>query len=144
MKIAFKELRKTPFEVKASIKNLKKTYKIQLKLAKLREVFNEESLDTVDDGVEKTEEELLKEEIAENERNLIKAQTAMDGLNSIIDYVVDMLKLNESEADALEELSQDDVMIIAQRLNMRLMGNTEEEVEKALNSDDANEDEGLD
>lgn len=77
MKIAFKELRKTPFEVKASIKNLKKTYKIQLKLAKLREVFNEESLDTVDDGVEKTEEELLKEEIAENERNLIKAQTAI-------------------------------------------------------------------
>lgn len=144
MKIAFKELRKTPFEVKASIKNLKKTYKIQLKLAKLREVFNEESLDTVDDGGEKTEEELLKEEIAENERNLIKAQTAMDGLNSIIEYVVDMLKLDESEADALEELSQDDVMIIAQRLNMRLMGNTEEEVEKALNSDDANEDEGLD
>lgn len=72
MKIAFKELRKTPFEIKASIKNLKKTYKIQLKLAKLREMFSEDVLDTVDQEVEKTEEEQLKEEIAEktNETSL--------------------------------------------------------------------------
>ena len=141
MKIAFKELRKTPFEIKASIKNLKKTYKIQLKLAKLREMFSEDVLDTVDQEVEKTEEEQLKEEIAENQRNITKTEKVMEGLDSIVEYVVDMLKLKESEADKLEELSQEDVMAIAQRLNMRLMGRSEAEVEQALNSDD--DDEGL-
>lgn len=141
MKIAFKELRKTPFEVKASIKNLKKTYKIQLKLAKLREMFSEDVLDTVDQEVEKTEEEQLTEEIAENQRNITKTEKVMEGLDSIVEYVVDMLKLKESEADKLEELSQEDVMAIAQRLNMRLMGMSEAEVEQALNSDD--DDEGL-
>lgn len=65
----------------------------------------------------------------------------MEGLDSIVEYVVDMLKLKESEADKLEELSQEDVMAIAQRLNMRLMGMSEAEVEQALNSDD--DDEGL-
>lgn len=141
MKIAFKELRKTPFEVKASIKNLKKTYKIQLKLAKLREMFSEDVLDTVDQEVEKTEKEQLKEEIAENQRNITKTEKVMEGLDSIVEYVVDMLKLKESEADKLEDLSQEDVMAIAQRLNMRLMGMSEAEVEQALNSDD--DDEGL-
>lgn len=140
MKIAFKELRKTPFEVKASIKNLKKTYKIQLKLAKLREMFSEDVLDKADQEVKKTEEEQLKEEIAENQRNITKTEKVMEGLDSITEYVVDMLKLKESEADKLEELSQEDVMAIAQRLNMRLMGMSEAEVEQALNSDD---DEGL-
>lgn len=141
MKITFKELRKTPFEVKASIKNLKKTYKIQLKLAKLQEMFSEDVLDKVDQEVEKTDEEQLKEEIAKNQRNITKTEKAMEGLDSVTEYVVDMLKLKESEADKLEELSQEEVMAIAQRLNMRLMGMTEAEIEETLAESD--DDEGL-
>lgn len=141
MKIAFKELRKTPFEVKASVKNLKKTYKIQLKLAKLQEMFSEDVSDKVDQEVEKTEEEQRKEEIAESQRNITKTEKAMEGLDLVTEYVVDMLKLKESEADKLEELSQEEVMAIAQRLNMRLMGMTEDEIEKALTETD--DDEGL-
>lgn len=141
MKIAFKELRKTPFEVKASVKNLKKTYKIQLKLAKLQEIFSEDVSDKVDQEVEKTEEEQRKEEIAESQRNITKTEKAMEGLDLVTEYVVDMLKLKESEADKLEELSQEDVMAIAQRLNMRLMGMTEAEIEEALAESD--DDEGL-
>ncbi|WP_270774122.1 phage tail tube assembly chaperone [Weissella confusa] len=141
MKISFKELRKTPFEVKASVKNLKKTYKIQLKLAKLQEMFSEDVSDKVDQEVEKTDEEQLKEEIAKNQRNITKTEKAMEGLNSVTEYVVDMLKLKESEADKLEELSQEEVMAIAQRLNMRLMGMTEAEIEETLAESD--EDEGL-
>lgn len=141
MKISFKELRKTPFEVKASVKNLKKTYKIQLKLAKLQEMFSEDVSDKVDQEVEKTDEEQLKEEIAKNQRNIIKTEKAMEGLDSVTEYVVDMLKLKESEADKLEELSQEEVMAIAQRLNMRLMGMTEAEIEETLAESD--EDEGL-
>ena len=98
MKIAFKELRKTPFEVKASVKNLKKTYKIQLKLAKLQEMFSEDVSDKVDQEVEKTEEEQRKEEIAESQRNITKTEKAMEGLDLVTEYVVDMLKLKESEA----------------------------------------------
>ncbi|MGL5301764.1 phage tail tube assembly chaperone [Weissella confusa] len=141
MKISFKELRKTPFEVKASVKNLKKTYKIQLKLAKLQEMFSEDVSDKVDQEVEKTDEEQLKEEIAKNQRNITKTEKAMEGLDSVTEYVVDMLKLKESEADKLEELSQEEVMAIAQRLNMRLMGMTEAEIEETLAESD--EDEGL-
>lgn len=132
MKISFKELRKTPFEVKASVKNLKKTYKIQLKLAKLQEMFSEDVSDKVDQEVEKTEEEQRKEEIAESQRNITKTEKAMEGLDLVTEYVVDMLKLKESEADKLEELSQEEVMAIAQRLNMRLMGMTEAEIEETL------------
>lgn len=116
MKISFKELRKTPFEVKASVKNLKKTYAIQLKLATLEDAMS------ADKPVE-------------------SLQAVYGALENVTEYVVDMLKLKESEIEALEELSQEDVMAIAQRLNMRLMGMTEAEIEKALSESD--DDEGL-
>jgi hypothetical protein len=115
MKISFKELRKTPFEVKASVKNLKKTYAIQLKLATLEDSMQEDA------PVE-------------------SLQAALGALDGITEYVVDMLKLKPAEIEALEDLSQEDVMAIAQRLNMRLMGMSEAEIKKALTETD---DEGL-
>ena len=113
MKISFKELRKTPFELKASVKNLKKTYAIQLKLATIEDTMSE------DTPVE-------------------SMQAVLGALENVTEYVVDMLKLKESEVEKLEDMSQDEVMTIAQRLNMRLMGMTEAEIEEALS---ANEDE---
>ena len=116
MKISFKELRKTPFEVKASVKNLKKTYAIQLKLATLEDSMQEDA------PVE-------------------SLQAVLGALDGVTEYVVDMLKLKPAEIEALEDLSQEDVMAVAQRLNMRLMGMTEAEIEKALAEYD--DDEGL-
>lgn len=116
MKISFKELRKTPFEVKGSVKNLKKTYAVQLKLATLEDSMQEDA------PVE-------------------SLQAVLGALENVTEYVVDMLKLKPAEIDTLEELSQEDVMAIAQRLNMRLMGMTEAEIEKALAESD--DDEGL-
>ena len=116
MKISFKELRKAPFEVKASVKNLKKTYAIQLKLAKLEDSMQEDA------PVE-------------------SLQAVLGALDNVTEYVVDMLKLKPAEIEALEDLSQEDVMAIAQRLNMRLMGMSEAEIEKALTETD--DDEGL-
>lgn len=115
MKISFKELRKAPFEVKASIKNLKKTYAIQLKLATLEDSMQEDA------PVE-------------------SLQAVLGALDGVTEYVVDMLKLKSDEIEALEDLGQEDVMAIAQRLNMRLMGMTETEIKKALTETD---DEGL-
>lgn len=116
MKISFKELRKAPFEVKASVKNLKKTYAIQLKLATLEDSMQEDA------PVE-------------------SLQAVLGALDNVTEYIVGMLKLKEAEIDALEDLSQEDLMNIAQRLNMRLMGMTEAEIEKALAESD--DDEGL-
>ncbi|MBF7056262.1 hypothetical protein HXX27_06110 [Weissella confusa] len=116
MKISFKELRKAPFEVKASVKNLKKTYAVQLKLATL-------------------------EDSTQNDTPVESLQAVLAALDSVTEYIVDMLKLKPAEIEALEELSQEDVMTIAQRLNMRLMGMSESEIEKALTETD--EDEGL-
>lgn len=116
MKISFKELRKIPFEVKASVKNLKKTYAIQLKLATLEDSMQEDA------PVE-------------------SLQAVLGALESVTEYIIDMLKLKPAEIEALEDLSQEDVMAVAQRLNMRLMGMTEAEIEKALA--ESNDDEGL-
>ncbi|MGX6408387.1 phage tail tube assembly chaperone [Weissella confusa] len=117
MKISFKELRKAPFEVKASVKNLKKTYAVQLKLATL-------------------------EDSTQNDTPVESLQAVLAALDSVTEYIVDMLKLKPAEIEALEELSQEDVMTIAQRLNMRLMGMSEAEIEKALTESEDN-DEGL-
>ena len=115
MKISFKELRKTPFELKASVKNLKKTYAIQLNLATIEDTMSE------DTPVE-------------------SMQAVLGALENVTEYVVDMLKLKEAEVEKLEDMEQEQVMAIAQRLNMRLMGMTEKEVEEALSEDN---DEGL-
>ena len=116
MKISFKELRKAPFEVKASVKNLKKTYAIQLKMATLEDSMQEDA-------------------------QVESLQAVLGALDNLTEYVVDMLKLKPAEIEALEDLSQEDVMAIAQRLNMRLMGMSEAEIEKALTETD--DDEGL-
>lgn len=117
MKISFKELRKAPFEVKASVKNLKKTYAVQLKLATLEDSMQEDA------PVE-------------------SLKVVLGALDSVTEYIVDMLKLKPAEIEALEELSQEDVMTIAQRLNMRLMGMSESEIEKVL-TESEDYDEGL-
>ena len=118
MKISFKELRKAPFEVKASVKNLKKTYAFQLKLATL-------------------------EDSTQNDTPVESLQAELNALDSVTEYIVDILKLKPAEIEALEELSQEDVMTIAQRLNMRLMGMSESEIEKALTESEDDGDEGL-
>ena len=111
MKISFKELRKTPFEVKPTVKNLKKTYKVQLKLATLEDAMDE------DTPVE-------------------SLQSVLDALENVTDYVVDMLKLKDTEIEKLEELDQEELMTLAQRLYMRIMGMSEQEIEDIQNEPD--------
>lgn len=111
MKISFKELRKTPFEVKATVKNLKKTYKVQLKLATLEDAMDEDTL-------------------------VESLQSVLDALENVTDYVVDMLKLKDTEIEKLEELDQEELMTLAQRLYMRIMGMSEQEIEDIQNEPD--------
>ncbi|MBC6498528.1 hypothetical protein H7R52_07010 [Weissella confusa] len=62
------ELRKAPFEVKASVKNLKKTYAIQLKMATLEDSMQEDA-------------------------RVESLQAVLGALDNLTEYVVDMLKL---------------------------------------------------
>ena len=116
MKISFKELRKAPFEVKASFKNLRKTYGVQLELAKLQDSLNGEPVESM--------------------------QAILKSFDDTVEYISDMLHLKGKELDALEELEQEEVTAIAQRISMRVMGMSEDEIKEALEPSDDDE-EGL-
>lgn len=116
MKILFKELSAKPFEVKDSVKNLKKTYAIQLKLANMQEASEQSPIDSLNSMLE-----------------------ALDELSA---YIVDILHLSKPQQEKLEDLSQDDLMRITQYLNMRLMGMSDADIEKAQADADSDE-EGL-
>ena len=105
MKILFKELQAKPFEVKGSVKNLKKTYSIQLKLANMQEASEQNPVDSL--------------------------KSMMEALNELSAYIVDILHLSKPQQEKLEDLSQDDLMRITQYLNMRLMGMSDADIEKA-------------
>lgn len=111
MNLSFQEIRKAPFSVKASIKNLKKTYVMQLHMAKLQDSLKED-------------------ELVEN------VQAISDSLQETVDYVVDVLKLKSNEVEKLEELDQEELMSLAQRLNLRIMGMSEQEIEDIQNESD--------
>lgn len=105
MKILFKELSAKPFEVKGSVKNLKKTYSIQLKLANMQEASEQNPIDSL--------------------------KSMMEALDELSAYIVDILHLSKPQQEKLEDLSQDDLMRITQYLNMRLMGMSDADIEKA-------------
>lgn len=105
MKILFKELSAKPFELKGSVKNLKKTYSIQLKLANMQEVSEQSPVDSL--------------------------KSMMEALDELSAYIVDILHLSKPQQEKLEDLSQDDLMRITQYLNMRLMGMSDADIEKA-------------
>ena len=106
MKILFKELSAKPFEVKSSVKNLKKTYAIQLKLANMQEIVQQEN------PVE-------------------SLKSMMEALNELSAYIIDILHLSKPQQEKLEDLSQDDLMRTTQYLNMRLMNMSDADIEKA-------------
>ncbi|KAA8446934.1 phage tail tube assembly chaperone [Weissella paramesenteroides] len=106
MKILFKELSAKPFEVKGSVKNLKKTYAIQLKLANMQDITQQEN--PVD-----------------------SLKSMMEALDELSAYIVNILHLSKPQQEKLEDLSQDDLMRITQYLNMRLMGMSDADIEKA-------------
>jgi len=103
MEIKIKQLKKTT-QVKASIKNLKKTYTAQLELAKLE--------DTEVDGPEALEK-------------------VMQIPEKMVDYIVDIMKLKEDAREKLEEMEMEEVTEIFSYISSRLMGASDADIEKA-------------
>lgn len=103
MEIKIKQLKKTT-QVKASVKNLKKTYAAHLELAKLE--------DTEVDGPEALEK-------------------VMQIPEKMVDYIVDIMKLKEDAREKLEEMEMEEVTEIFSYISSRLMGASDADIEKA-------------
>ena len=69
-------------------------------------------------------------------------QAILKSFDDTVEYISDMLHLKGKELDALEELEQEEVTAIAQRISMRVMGMSEDEIKEALEPSDDDE-EGL-
>lgn len=135
MNIKIEQLAKKPFDVKKSGKNLKKTYQFQLDMAKLQDKINQGS------AIEEVDREQLsdkeKEALDKKEQGqaIISFQTMIDIQDNAENYLTEILKLSEKQADDLEELEQDDIFEISQYVAMRMTGMTDAEIEKAKTED---------
>ncbi|TYC50719.1 hypothetical protein ESZ50_01925 [Weissella muntiaci] len=116
MNIVVKQLRTKPFEVKKSTKNLKKTYRMQLAMATIQDVVDDDGASTI--------------------RRQLELQ------DTVVDYTVDMLGLTEKEKGKLEDLEFDEVVDISIYISLRVTGMTDKEIEESRKEDE--EDEGLD
>lgn len=101
MELKIKQLKKT-VQVKASIKNLKKSYKFAKNMAEA-----EEKMTDGDDEV------------------------ILGYLDSIVTFVSDILKLNKKETEELEELEMEELMETVSYIVAKLQGASDSDIEKA-------------
>lgn len=99
---------KKEFEVATSNINVERAFQMQLDLAKR------------DDISEKTGLEIL--------------QLSLDTMRKSVDYIKKTLKLNKTQCALVDEMETSDTAMLVNRICMRLMGNTDEEIEAIFNS----------
>ncbi|MDG4983505.1 phage tail assembly chaperone [Lactococcus lactis] len=111
MKLSLPEIREESFEVKTSIKNIKKMHSYQLELAK-----SQEKLASVQDG---TLEELTK----------AIALDDMSVINNAEKFITDILGLNKKEVDKLEEFDRGQFMNLQSKLVLSLQGYDDDQID---------------
>ena len=111
MKLSLPEIREEEFEVKTSIKNIKKMHAYQLELAK-----SQEKLASVQDG---TLEELTK----------AIALDDMSVINNAEKFITEILGLNKKEVDKLEEFDRGQFMNLQSKLVLSLQGYDDEQID---------------
>lgn len=98
-------LKKKTYEVKTNVKNMRKTYAMQLAFAKNSDMDNKDDV------------EIIKDVLA--------------SLNDAIDYVQEMLGLSDDDIDKIiDELGQTDIINVANIIAMQLMGIKQEDTEE--------------
>lgn len=110
MKLSLPEIREESFEVKTSIKNIKKMHAYQLELAK-----SQEKLASVQDG---TLEELTK----------AIALDDMSVINNAEKFITEILGLNKKEVDKLEEFDRGQFMNLQSKLVLSLQGYDDDQI----------------
>ncbi|WP_282667836.1 phage tail assembly chaperone [Lactococcus cremoris] len=111
MKLSLPEIREELFEVKTSIKNIKKMHAYQLELAK-----SQEKLAAVQDG---TLEELTK----------AIALDDMSVINNAEKFITEILGLNKKEVDKLEEFDRGQFMNLQSKLVLSLQGYDDDQID---------------
>lgn len=111
MKLSLPEIREESFEVKTSIKNIKKMHSYQLELAK-----SQEKLASVQDG---TLEELTK----------AIALDDMSVINNAEKFITEILGLNKKEVDKLEEFDRRQFMNLQSKLVLSLQGYDDDQID---------------
>ncbi len=112
MKLSLPEIREESFEVKTSIKNIKKMHAYQLELAK-----SQEKLASVQDG---TLEELTK----------AIALDDMSVINNAEKFISEVLGLNKKEIDKFEEeIERDQLMKLQSKLVLLLQGYNDDQID---------------
>ena len=111
MKLSLPEIREESFEVKTSIKNIKKMHAYQLELAK-----SQEKLASVQDG---TLEELTK----------AIALDDMSVINNAEKFITEILGLNKIEVDKLDEFDRGQFMNLQSKLVLSLQGYDDDQID---------------
>ncbi|MGO3006432.1 MAG: phage tail assembly chaperone [Lactococcus cremoris] len=111
MKLSLPEIREESFEVKTSIKNIKKMHAYQLELAK-----SQEKLASVQDG---TLEELTK----------AIALDDMSVINNAGKFITEILGLNKKEVDKLQEFDRGQFMNLQSKLVLSLQGYDDDQID---------------
>ena len=93
---------KKPFEVKESNKNIRKTWQLQKLMTKLS--IEQELADS--DNPEKAEEMI---------------DMMLDVQTKVIEYVVDVLNLTDTQVDKVDDLSFDETVQLATRISSELL-----------------------
>lgn len=94
---------KKDFEIKTSNRNIMKVTEMQLKMAQ------------AEDTEGKTGIEIMK--------------MSLEAIKANVDFLTDIFKLNKEQVGRLEDMDTTKTTILVNRVFMRLMGNTDEEVE---------------
>lgn len=111
MKLFIKELKRKPFEVKASTRLMMAATKMQLDHANFEKKIQEETKDLPD-----------------AEAGAVTMRGMLNTMQSQIDFVTDTLKLDDNLQDKLVDLEPAQVSEIAVYITQRLMGMSDEDI----------------
>lgn len=111
MKLFIKELKRKPFEVKASTRLMMAATKMQLDQANFEKKIHEET-----------------KELPDAEAGAVTMRGMLNTMQSQIDFVTDTLKLDDNLQDMLVDLEPAQVSEIAVYITQRLMGMSDEDI----------------
>ena len=111
IKLFIKELKRKPFEIKASTRLMMAATKMQLDQANFEKKIQEETKDLPD-----------------AEAGAVTMRGMLNTMQSQIDFVTDTLKLDDNLQDKLVDLEPAQVSEIAVYITQRLMGMSDEDI----------------
>lgn len=121
MKLSIPELREEIFEVKTSVKNIKKMHDYQLKL-----VESSEKLEAMQDG-------------SFNELTKAIAVDDMNFIENAEKFISDILSLTKKEVEKLEDFERVDFMNLQSKIVLALQGYEDTDINELLSEEDSDE-----